>query len=253
MSQEKKTKDTKANKSLFSKKNTTKTVKLDKNGKPIKKKPMDTSTLIIIVGCAVIAIPILLFGGILISASLNTGTPITGDRLKGDLDPAITKSDITSIETSMKSINGVDDVKIELKVATLRIYLDTTDVMTPEVAEEIGNEAYDKLLTLLGKSTYFTSTGSKKMYDIEIHVYNDSVNTESDNFVYVIVSKNSTMNDPIARLVSEPLDAELAAQILDELDRKRHPEKYENEDEDLEVGGNDNEVEGEGDDEELDG
>ena len=102
---------------------------------------------------------------------------------------------------------------------------------TPEVAEQIAYQAYDKLIEVCDASVYFTQTASKKMYDVEVHAYNLEENRDSDEFVYVIVNKSSSMEAPIARLVSEPLDPELAAQLLEKLDRKLHPEKYETSDE----------------------
>jgi hypothetical protein len=89
----------------------------------------------------------------------------------------------------------------------------------------------NKLIEVCDASVYFTQTASKKMYDVEVHAYNLEENRDSDEFVYVIVNKSSSMEAPIARLVSEPLDPELAAQLLEKLDRKLHPEKYETSDE----------------------
>lgn len=207
-----------------------------KENKSEKKGKLDLSSWIIIIGLIIIAIPCIAFAYILLSAQSATGSVITGDRFTGDLDPAITEDQKTEIVTAAKTIEGVEGAEIVLKSATLRIYLDTVDEMTPEVAEEIANEMYTKLTGICDESTYFTQTASKKMYDVEIHAYNLEENRDSDEFVYVIVNKSSSMEAPIARLVSEPLDPELAAQLLDKLDRKLHPEKYENEDSDVTVG-----------------
>ena len=99
-----------------------------KNKKPVtgtakkhKKKELDRSTVILITGLVLIAIPCLILGWILISASLDTGTPILGDRFQGDLDPAITSEQISQIETQVASEGSVDSVTVELATATLRI------------------------------------------------------------------------------------------------------------------------------------
>ncbi len=202
-----------------------------KEKKSGKKGKLDLSSWIIIVGLIIIAIPCIAFAYILLSAQSATGSVITGDRFTGDLDPAITEEQKTSIVSEAEKIEGVESAEVVLKSATLRIYLDTMDEMTPEAAEGIANEAYAKLTEICDESTYFTQTASKKMYDVEIHAYNLEENRDSDEFVYVIVNKSSSMEAPIARLVSEPLDPELAAQLLDKLDRKLHPEKYETNDE----------------------
>lgn len=201
-----------------------------------KKGKLDAASWIIIIGLIIIAIPCIAFVYILLSASSATGSVITGDRYTGDLDPAITSEQMTSIETSIGQIEAVEEAEVLLKSGTLRIYLDTMDEMTPEVAEEIAREAYTKLIEVCDEGVYFTQTASKKMYDVEIHAYNLEENRDSEEFVYVIVNKSSSMEAPIARLVSEPLDPELAANLLDKLDRKLHPEKYENQDADITVG-----------------
>ncbi|MBE6107113.1 MAG: hypothetical protein E7192_00545 [Erysipelotrichaceae bacterium] len=216
--------------------NTKENKKVKKSGK---KGKLDLASWIIIAGLIIIAIPCIAFAYILLSAQSATGSVITGDRFTGDLDPAITEEQKTSIASAVQGIEGVESSEVVLKSATLRIYLDTLDEMTPEVAEEIANEAYTKLTGVCDEGTYFTQTASKKMYDVEIHAYNLEENRDSDEFVYVIVNKSSSMEAPIARLVSEPLDPELAAQLLDKLDRKLHPEKYETEGDEITVGESD--------------
>ena len=198
-----------------------------KEKKAKKKGRMDAATWIIIIGLLIIAIPCAAFAYILLSAQAATGTAISGDRFTGDLDPAITETQMTDVATAVQTIEGVESSEVILKSATLRVYVDTLDEMTPEVAEQIAYQAYDKLVEVCDPSVYFTQTASKKMYDVEVHAYNLEENRDSEEFVYVIVNKSSSMEAPIARLVSEPLDPELAAQLLEKLDRKLNPEKYE--------------------------
>lgn len=207
-----------------------------KEKKAKKKGRMDAASWIIIIGLLIIAIPCAAFVYILLSAQAATGTAISGDRFTGDLDPAITETQMANVVTSVESIEGVESAEVILKSATVRVYVDTLDEMTPEVAEGIANQAYEKLTVECDPSVYFTQTASKKMYDIEVHVYNLAENRDSEEFVYVIVSKSSSMEAPIARLVSEPLDPELAAQLLEKLDRKLNPEKYETNSDEITVG-----------------
>lgn len=201
-----------------------------------KKGRMDAASWIIIVGLLIIAIPCAAFLYILLSAQAATGTAISGDRFTGDLDPAITETQMANVVTSVETIEGVESAEVILKSATVRVYVDTLDEMTPEVAEGIANQAYEKLTAECDPSVYFTQTASKKMYDIEVHAYNLTENRDSEEFVYVILSKSSSMEAPIARLVSEPLDPELAAQLLEKLDRKLNPEKYETNSDEITVG-----------------
>ena len=197
---------------------------------------MDAASWIIIIGLLIIAVPCAAFLYILLSAQAATGTAISGDRFTGDLDPAITETQMANVVTSVETIEGVESAEVILKSATVRVYVDTLDEMTPEVAEGIANQAYEKLTAECDPSVYFTQTASKKMYDIEVHAYNLTENRDSEEFVYVILSKSSSMEAPIARLVSEPLDSELATQLLEKLDRKLNPEKYETNSDEITVG-----------------
>ena len=201
-----------------------------------KKGRMDAASWIILIGLLIIAIPCAAFVYILLSAQAATGSAISGDRFTGDLDPAITETQMAEVVTAVETIEGVESAEVILKSATLRLYVDTLDEMTPEVAEGIANQAYEKLTEVCDPSVYFTQTASKKMYDIEVHAYNLTENRDSEEFVYVIVNKSSSMEAPIARLVSEPLDPELAAQLLEKLDRKLNPEKYETNSDEVTVG-----------------
>ena len=207
-----------------------------KEKKAKKKGRLDAASWIIIIGLLIIAVPCAAFLYILLSAQAATGTAISGDRFTGDLDPAITETQMANVVTSVETIEGVESAEVILKSATLRLYVDTLDEMTPEVAEGIANQAYEKLTEVCDPSVYFTQTASKKMYDIEVHAYNLTENRDSEEFVYVIVNKSSSMEAPIARLVSEPLDPELAAQLLEKLDRKLNPEKYETNSDEVTVG-----------------
>ena len=217
-----------------------------KNKKPVtgtakkhKKKELDRSTVILITGLVLIAIPCLILGWILISASLDTGTPILGDRFQGDLDPAITSEQISQIETQVASEGSVDSVTVELATATLRIYVDAADSLSEEEATALSQTVYQDVISVLPESTYFTSTSSKKMYDLEVHVYNDLSLAGTDGYMYVIRTKNAAMEQAEVQTVSKPLDADLAQQLRDELEEKRNPSD-DNEDEGI-VSGEDTE------------
>ncbi|NLC96391.1 MAG: hypothetical protein GX675_02345 [Erysipelotrichaceae bacterium] len=201
-----------------------------------KKRSVNKANVILVVGLIIIALPFLIIGWIVISASLDTGTPILGERYKGDLDPAITKSDITSIESKIKSIDGVEKSSVELATATLRVYADVEDGYTAEQAEQKANEVFDSVLSVLDLNTYFSQTETKKMYDLEIHVYNLSKNRDSDDFVYVIMTKTSGMDTASTQLVSEPIDAELAQQLRDDVENRNNPKPTADDDGDMTVG-----------------
>ena len=129
-----------------------------KEKKPKQKKKMDAASWIIVIGLILIAIPCVAFAYILLSASAATGTVISGDRFTNDLDPAITEEQLAAVDTAVESIEGVESADVYLKSGTVRVYLNTIDEMTPEVAEDLANQAYDKLIQECDPSVYFTQS-----------------------------------------------------------------------------------------------
>jgi hypothetical protein len=74
------------------------------------------------------------------------------------------------------------------------------------------------------------------MYDLEIHVFNLDKNRDSDDFVYVIMTKTSGMETASTQLVSEPIDPELAQQLRDDVESRKNPSPTPDDDEDMTVG-----------------
>ncbi len=191
--------------------------------KVVKRRSLSISNIILVVGSILIITPFLILGWILLSASLDTGTPILGDRYAGDLDPAITKTDIENVKKSVLSVAGVQSSSVELATATLRVYVDTDDSYTEEQESAIADEVYNAVLQVLDVNTYFSQTETKKMYDLEIHVYNLSSDRDSDTFAYVILTKTSSMSESKKQVVSSPIDEELAQQLRDDVEARNNP------------------------------
>ncbi|MCI6272354.1 MAG: hypothetical protein MR601_05330 [Erysipelotrichaceae bacterium] len=191
--------------------------------KKAKRRSLSVSSIILIFGSLLIITPFIVLGWILLSASLDTGTPILGDRYVGDLDPAISKSDISNVKKSVDGINGVEASSVELATATLRVYVDVEDSYSDTQASDVAKSAYDSVINVLDVNKYFTQTDSKKMYDLEIHVYNLKKNRDQDNFSYVILTKTSSMSDSKIQVVSTPIDAELAQQLRDDVEARNNP------------------------------
>lgn len=177
------------------------------------KKKINVSTVIIIVGIVVICIPFIILGSILISASKATGTPVLGNRYENDLNPAITEEQLSTIESKIASDNQVESVDVELVTATLRVYVDMQDSLTEEEASALADSVYETVASTLDINTYFTKTGTKKMYDMEIHLYNNMDFSGSEQYLYLITTKNSSMNEPSMQVVSSPKDPDVAAQL----------------------------------------
>lgn len=183
-----------------------------------KKKKIDRSSLIILITLIVIGIPCIIVGYELIHAQLGTHSPVIGNRYENDLSHEISKDQLTSVEDSMKSIGSVEDVEVNLATTTLRIYLNYEDNATKEDIEAGVNQAYEKLGSILDMTTYFSQASGEKMYDLEIHGYNnvEFASKDDGSYIYYILNKSSSMEAPHVQLVSEPLDPELAASLREE-------------------------------------
>lgn len=169
--------------------------------------------------------PFAVFAWILISAAMDTGSPILGNRYEGDLDPAITKADLEAVKTAAENETGVEKVDVQLATATLRVYVDVDDNDNVESCANVARQVYSDVTNVLDPSVYFTQTDTKKMYDLEVHVYNyaDQSKRDEDSFAYVIETKNSSMSDPVINTVSEPVNAELAEQLRQDVINRNNP------------------------------
>ena len=76
-------------------------------------------------------------------------------------------------------------------------------------------EVYAKVKSELPIGTYFTSGNGKKMYDLAINVYN-FIKKDDESMIYYILTKNAMMDGESIQCVSEPLDADLAAELRGE-------------------------------------
>lgn len=177
------------------------------------KKKMSRAGLVLTIGLIIIGIPCLIFGWILVSAALETGKPIVGDRFDGDLQPAITKTDTSDLTAAIKALDEVEDCTIELTTAQYRINVDVVDSLQQDAYEDLINEIYALVNNQLPVNTYFTMHDNMKMYDLSIGLYN---HIGGDDMIYVILTKNSTMSVPDIQTVSEALDEDLAAQLRGE-------------------------------------
>ncbi len=202
-----------------------------------KKGKIDTAGKIIIIGGAIIIIPILIFGWILLSASMNTGKPIFGNRFEGDLDPAITSSEVVTIKKNIEGLSGVESASVNLISATMRITVDIIDTATLEEAQAKLDEVYNSVMSTLDVNVYFTSTSTKKMYDLEISVHNlPASESDLENFVLVGRVKTAMMSEYLDQVLSEPNDPELAQELRDDVEARLNPTPTPDEDE-MTVGG----------------
>ena len=196
--------------------------KVNKKEKQVKgKKKLSKGALVLILSLIIILIPCLIFGGILISAALESGKPVDGNRFKGDLNPAITSSNTSSIKNSIEALSGVEKCDIELTSAQYRVNVDTVDTLTDKQIEDLCVDIYNIVNKELPMATYFTASSSEKMYDLAVNVYNK---IDDDN-IYYILTKNSKMDTYSVQCVSSAVDEELASDLRGENDIEEPTEK----------------------------
>lgn len=196
--------------------------KVNKKEKQVKgKKKLSKGALVLIISLIIILIPCLIFGGILISAALESGKPVDGNRFKGDLNPAITSSNTSNIKNSIEALSGVEKCDIELTSAQYRVNVDTVDTLTDKQIEDLCVDIYNIVNKELPMATYFTASSSEKMYDLAISVYN---RIDDDN-IYYILTKNSKMDTYSVQCVSSAVDEELASDLRGENDIEEPTEK----------------------------
>lgn len=196
--------------------------KVNKKEKQVKgKKKLSKGALVLIISLIIILIPCLIFGGILISAALESGKPVDGNRFKGDLNPAITSSNTSSIKNSIEALSGVEKCDIELTSAQYRVNVDTVDTLTDKQIEDLCVDIYNIVNKELPMATYFTASSSEKMYDLAVNVYNK---IDDDN-IYYVLTKNSKMDTYSVQCVSSAVDEELASDLRGENDIEEPTEK----------------------------
>lgn len=196
--------------------------KVNKKEKQVKgKKKLSKGTLVLIISLIIILIPCLIFGGILISAALESGKPVDGNRFKGDLNPAITSSNTSNIKNSIEALSGVEKCDIELTSAQYRVNVDAVYTLTDKQIEDLCVDIYNIVNKELPMATYFTASSSEKMYDLAVNVYNK---IDDDN-IYYILTKNSKMDTYSVQCVSSAVDEELASDLRGENDIEEPTEK----------------------------
>ena len=189
--------------------------------KETKKNAGKQSHILVWIAAAVILIPTILVGVVVMTSTENSGTPVVGSRFsETDLNPAITDDQITQIEAAMKELDYAESVEVNLKSATLRINIDLDDIVDEvdeELVKKLASQAYDKVDAILPVETYFTQQSDAKMYDLSINVYNyssfDEEHTE-DHCIYVCLTKTSASEKSVVDVLSVPRDEETAEAVM---------------------------------------
>lgn len=164
----------------------------------------------------IIAIPCVVVAYVLLTSMGGQDKPVEGSRFsKNDLNPAITEEDMSNLQSSLSSIENVEEVTVDCLSATLRVHLNLVDSATDDIAQTALNSAYDIVNQALPINTYFTNTDDGKMYDLEIDSYNyliDDTHT-SDGWTYLKLTKTGAASEAVTDNMTVAKDEELVAQI----------------------------------------
>ena len=189
-------------------------VKTEKVKKP--KKRLSKSALVLIIGLIIIAVPVITFLAILGISALQTGTPRDGSRFDNDLNPAITKDQISSLQNDLNTLGSIENVEVKVSEGQLKIFIDTDDNLSEEQIDSMLVNAYNKVNSALPINTYFTSTSSSKMYDLQINIYTSAEASEigsTNSRQYKVLHKNSTESQYGIDDMAHPKNPTLAAEL----------------------------------------
>ena len=164
----------------------------------------------------IILIPVVIVGYVLLTSVGGQNHPVEGNRFsKTDLNPAITDNSISSLESSLASIDKVEKASVNLLSATLRVHIDLVDSATDEVASQALDAAYNVINDQLPIDTYFTNKDDSKMYDLEIDAYNyliDDTHT-TDGWTYLKLTKTGASKGSVTDNMTTAKDPELSSEL----------------------------------------
>lgn len=171
----------------------------------------------------ILIIPVVVFATIILRDSSQTGEPVVGNRYDNQLEPAITSENLSSIESQLTN-EAIIYKKVNLKSSTLRVYAEVDVETSKEAMKELAASVYETIDETLPIETYFSTEGSKKMYDLEVHIYNNVEDRDSEDFVYYEIIKTSSNEERIEEFVTDARNPEYRQDVLDKLEEKLNEE-----------------------------
>ena len=122
------------------------------------KKGLSKQAITLIVGFLILLIPVVVFGGVILSAYLANRNPVIGSRFAGDLDPAISSGQMETIEANISKMSDVEKCDVQLTTSQLRINVDLINSVSKERLEEVVDEVYEQVNNVCNINTYFSAT-----------------------------------------------------------------------------------------------
>lgn len=208
-----------------------------------KKRKKNIANIAIIISLIILAIPVAFVGVAGVQSLMTRGKPITGRRFANDLNPEIKTKQIDKLKKKIEALDGFENVEVELKSATLRVYA-LNESLTEGNMKTNQESVYGLVGEELSIEDYFTAHDGKKQYDLEIHLYNteDVTDDNKSDYVYGIYVKNANMEKPYAQILTTPQSQEMVDYFIEEEEYQNQLEaEYENQSdveeiEDVEIG-----------------
>jgi hypothetical protein len=95
--------------------------------------------------------------------------------------------------------------------------VDVDDEITLEQLTTLATTLYSHVSSVLPVNTYFKMNETSKMYDLELHIYNNLELKNEDSYKYLIFLLNSVMEEPLIQLVSDPKNPEFVEELYNRL------------------------------------
>lgn len=194
------------------------------------------SKITTLIALVLLLTPVLGFGYIIYRDSSQTGEPVVGSRYDNNLEPKITEEQLSTIKASL-----VDEMilsnKVTLKSSTLRVYVEVAEETSKDSIKELAGTVYDLVTEKLPVETYFSNDGSRKMYDLEIHVYNNSTDRSSEEFIYYEIIKSSSIEERIEEFITDAKNEDFKAEVLENLEEKLNGPSEDEEESEADTGG----------------
>ncbi len=194
------------------------------------------SKITTLIALVLLLTPVLGFGYIIYRDSSQTGEPVVGSRYDNNLEPKITEEQLSTIKASL-----VDEMilsnKVTLKSSTLRVYVEVAEETSKDSIKELAGTVYDLVTEKLPVETYFSNDGGRKMYDLEIHVYNNTTDRSSEEFIYFEIIKSSSVEEPIEEFITDAKNEDFKAEVLENLEEKLNGPSEDDEESEADAGG----------------
>lgn len=196
------------------------------SNKDKKTKKHDWSFYAIIICLVIIAIPTSYIGITSISAFMQRGKPIVGNRFDDEPNPKIQDAQVKSLADTIGGVANVETANVNVVTSTVRVNIKVSEDLAKDSYDDVAQEAYAKIVEALPVETYFTSDEDNKRYDIEINIYNILKPTEeqADSAYHYLYAKNSTVEQPSGQFLSEAISPEMVEK-LKEAEEARKKEK----------------------------